>query len=314
MGATCQQRVMTMRTPQFERFVAPAIPSAAFWRFLLGMVVIGVIYFLIVMATGFAAVASAPNDDPAQAVASLVSGNSRLSLTLILLSFMGAVLGVGIATVLVHRRSPLGLFGPMRLMMRHFLIAAGVFFALQTIIITLWSFFYDGVPNLPLSSVLLFLPIAAILVLIQTGAEELLFRGYLMQQLGARFKSWIIWFALPPVAFGLLHYNPEMMGDLTWIAIIAITITGLLWTDLTRVTGNIGAAWGWHFANNFFLMNFLGNAGELNGFVWMTTPYAVRDLPPALFLIDIGIAIATWAILRRVLRSDCNSPEADIFA
>lgn len=81
-----------------------------------------------------------------------------------------------------------------------------------------------------------------------------------------------------------------------------ISITGILWTDLTRVTGNIGAAWGWHFANNFMLMNFLGNSGELNGYVWMTTGYKVSELPPALFLTDVAVALLTWAILRRVLR------------
>ncbi|SEW39543.1 hypothetical protein SAMN04488515_2609 [Cognatiyoonia koreensis] len=293
---------MIMRTENFERFIAPAHPSAAIWRLILGIIVIGIIYFIIVFATGLAAIAAEPTGDPDTAIRSLMSGNSRLTMTLILLSFSGAVLGVMIATVLVHQRSPIGLFGPIRPMIRHFVIAVGVFGALQACILGIWSYFYDGIAVNSLTSVVAFLPVAAGLIALQTGAEELLFRGYLLQQLGARFKSWIIWFALPAMAFGLLHYNPQMMGDLTWFAIAAITVTGLLWTDLTRVTGNIGAAWGWHFANNFMLMNFLGNKGELNGFVWMTTPYSVKELPPSLFLIDIGIAVLTWAILRRVLR------------
>lgn len=304
---------MRFQTNNFKAFIAPAIPGSAIWRLIVGMIVIGVIYFGGVILTGVAAAASEP-DNPERAIMALVEGNTRLSLGLILFSFIGAIIGVMLATRLAHQRSPLTLFGPIRPMTRHFLIAMAVFFVLQAVIYGAWAYFFDGDVQRPLSSVLAFLPIAAVLVLIQTGAEELLFRGYLMQQLGARFRSPIIWFLLPPVIFGLLHYNPEMMGDLTWVAIVAITITGLLWTDLTRVTGNIGAAWGWHFANNFMLMNFLGNAGELNGFVWMTTPYAVEDLPPALFLIDMCIAVATWAILRRLLRNDCNSAEADIFA
>lgn len=298
---------MDFRTPNFERFVAPAVPTAAFWRLIVGIIIIAVVYFLVVLATGFAAIISEPTGDPALAVESLTKGNTRLTLTLILLSFTGAALGVFIATVAIHRRSPLTLLGPLRPMARHFMIAVAVFFILQMCIYGIWGYLYDGIPQRSFVSVLAFLPIAAVLVLIQTGAEELLFRGYLMQQLGARFKSPIIWFLIPPVTFGLLHYNPQMMGDLTWVVIVAITLTGLLWTDLTRLTGNIGAAWGWHFANNFMLMNFLGNSGELNGFAWMTTPYAVKDLPPALFLIDMGIAVVTWLILRRILRDDCNS-------
>jgi len=292
---------MTIRTTAFENFVAPAVPSAAIWRLILGLVAIFVIYILGILATGMAAVAGDP-DNPERAVMALMEGNTRFALGLILFSFTGAIVGIVLATWIVHRRNPLTLFGPLRPMAKHFLIALAVFCVIQAIIYSGWAYFYDGTVQRPFSSVLAFLPIAAVLVLIQTGAEELLFRGYLMQQLGARFRNPIIWFLLPPVAFGLMHYNPEMMGDLTWVAIIAITLTGILWTDLTRVTGNIGAAWGWHFANNFMLMNFLGNAGELNGFVWMTTPYEVSDLPPALFLIDMGIALLTWAILRRLLR------------
>lgn len=304
---------MNLRTQAFENFVAPAVPSAAFWRLFLGMIIIGVIYFLGVIGTGMLAVAGDP-DNPERAVMALVEGNTRFSLGLILFSFTGAIVGIVIATLLVHRRNPMTLFGPFGPMLKHFLIALAVFCVLQAMIYGAWAYFYDGTVQRSFASVLAFLPIAAVLVLIQTGAEELLFRGYLMQQLGARFRIPIIWFLLPPVAFGLLHYNPDMMGDLTWVAIIAITLTGILWTDLTRVTGNIGAAWGWHFANNFMLMNFLGNAGELNGFVWMTTPYAVKELPPTLVLMDMAIAVATWAILRRLLRDDCNPPKADIFA
>lgn len=313
MRDTCQQSDMHFRTPNFEAFIAPARPGAAIWRLLLGILLIVVIYFAGMFGLGAAIALSDPaNAD--RAIFALMEGNTRFTLSMILLSFLVIIFGVFLATVLLHRRNPLTLFGPMRPMIRHFLIALAVFFALQAVIYGAWAYFYDGTVQRPLSSVLAFLPIAAVLVLIQTGAEEILFRGYLMQQLGARFQSWIIWFALPPVAFGLLHYNPDMMGDLTWYAIIAITLTGILWTDLTRRTGNIGAAWGWHFANNFMLMNFLGNAGELNGFVWMTTPYEVSELPPSLFLIDMCIAIGTWAILRRLLRKDCNSAATDIFA
>lgn len=293
---------MKFRTSKFEQFIAPAKEGAAFWRLLLGLVVLAVVYFVIVVATGFAAVAVDQTGDPAQAMLALTSGNTRTSMTLILLSFAGAVLGVCIATILVHRRSPLTLFGPGRAMLRDFGIAVGVFFVLQMIMYAGWAFFFDGIPQRSFGSVLAFLPIAAVLILIQTGAEELLFRGYLMQQLAVRFQSPIVWFVIPPIAFGLLHYNPQMMGDLTWVVVIIISITGILWTDLTRVTGNIGAAWGWHFANNFMLMNFLGNSGELNGYVWMTTGYKISELPPALFLVDVGIAIMTWAILRRILR------------
>jgi len=296
-------------TPAFESFIAPARVKPQFWRLLVGFILMTMIYFG--FSFGLLGAASfqgwLDGFDPAK------PGNTRAELVIVLLTFLGVILGLWAALRLMHKRSFGSMIGRKGPTTRNFITAVGVFLALQSVVYLVWSYFYDGVPNLPLTSVLAFLPIAVVLVLIQTGAEEFVFRGYILQQLAVRFKSPIIWFALPPIAFGLLHYNPEMMGGLTWIAIVTICLTGLFWTDLTRITGNIGAAWGWHFINNFMLMNFLGNAGELNGFVWMTTPYAVKDLPPAFFAIDIGIAVLTWLILRRVCVIDCIPTKADIF-
>jgi len=134
----------------------------------------------------------------------------------------------------------------------------------------------DGaLTNQTLIFVLIFLPLAAILVFLQTGAEELFFRGYLLQQLAARFQNPLIWFALPPIAFGLLHYEPTVYGGISWGVVIGICLTGLAWADLTRITGNIGAAWGWHFMNNFLLFNFLSLQDDMNGFSWKVSAVGV---------------------------------------
>jgi hypothetical protein len=64
-----------------------------------------------------------------------------------------------------------------------------------------------------------FLPLALVGVLVQTGAEEVLFRGYLQQQLAARFASPLAWMVLPSVIFALLHYQPELMGENAWLMV-----------------------------------------------------------------------------------------------
>jgi hypothetical protein len=93
-------------------------------------------------------------------------------------------------------------------------------------------------PNTELSLWMSFLPLALVGVLIQTGAEEVLFRGYLQQQLAARFSSPILWMVLPSAIFAALHYQPEVMGDNTWLMMGAVFVFALLAADLTAVTGN----------------------------------------------------------------------------
>jgi membrane protease YdiL (CAAX protease family) len=105
-------------------------------------------------------------------------------------------------------------------------------------------------PNIELSLWLSFLPLALVGVLIQTGAEEVLFRGYMQQQLAARFSSPMMWMVLPSAIFAALHYQPEIMGDNTWLMMAAVFVFAVLAADLTAVTGNIGAAWAMHFVNN----------------------------------------------------------------
>lgn len=102
------------------------------------------------------------------------------------------------------------------------------------------------------------LPFAALVILIQAGTEELLFRGYLQQQLGALSKSKWVWMFLPSVLFGLGHYfNGWGPSDGLFYAIWA-TCLGLACADLTARTGTIGAALGLHLSNNMFALTLVG--------------------------------------------------------
>jgi membrane protease YdiL (CAAX protease family) len=110
------------------------------------------------------------------------------------------------------------------------------------------------------------LPFALLGLLIQTGTEELIFRGYLQQQLAARFRQRWVWMLVPSLLFGLIHYSPAQYGALSWVVVIWSLLFGLAAADLTARTGNLGAAIGLHFANNFaavLLIGISGNIGEL---------------------------------------------------
>lgn len=96
------------------------------------------------------------------------------------------------------------------------------------------------------------LVIAILLVPLQTSFEEYLFRGYLMQGIGALVKN--RWFPLlfTSVVFGLLHIaNPEI-EKLGYILLVYYIGTGFFLGVMTIMDDGLELAIGFHAANNLF--------------------------------------------------------------
>jgi membrane protease YdiL (CAAX protease family) len=131
-----------------------------------------------------------------------------------------------------------------------------------------------------------------------------LFRGYLLQQLGARWRSAWVWMVLPAALFGALHYDPASFGpNAIWLAVWAFAF-GCLAADLTARTGNIGAALALHLVNNFASMFFVGFYGNLDGLALYTIVINARDfatLAPWLAIDALTIFIG-WLMIRVILR------------
>ncbi len=236
-----------------------------------------------------------------QAVQEMFDGTSPTGMMLVMASFVFMLAGALIAARLLHRRGIASLFGPWPAVRRDFVYGFVVTGAALLILTTIWSLFYDANPKTPFLSVLMLLPIAIPLILIQTAAEEVIFRGYLPQQLAARFRHPLIWFVLPQVLFGVLHYDPEALGPWVWAYVGIIALNGLMWMDLVRITGNLGVPWGWHFANNLFVMTVLGAPDTLSGFQWLSTPYTTAEAPGLLVLADGISGVLIWLVLRHLL-------------
>jgi len=91
----------------------------------------------------------------------------------------------------------------------------------------------------------------------QTSAEEIIFRGYLMQGLGVLAKN--KWFPLvvTSVAFGLLHgMNPEI-EKLGYIVMVFYIGTGFFFGIITLLDDGIELPLGLHAANNIFAAFFV---------------------------------------------------------
>lgn len=279
-------------------FIAPARARAQLWRTLVGLVLAMVVYGIGIAGVFLAIyLLSGPEGFDAWG-AEMANATGPTGTLLILATFIGMALGPMVAVLLLHRRSIGSLFGPLPRTLRHFLVAMGVC-ALAYAASFLLPSDIQIEPAMERALWLSFLPMALAGILLQTGAEEILFRGYLQQQLAARFASPLIWMVLPSLLFASLHYQPDVMGDNALYVVAATGLFGLLAADLTAKTGSIGAAWGFHFANNVVAILIVALDGPLSGLALYTAPIsaASEEIRPLLFL-DMGTTVVTWLIIR----------------
>jgi len=291
-------------TPEFERYIAPARAKPQFWRLCLGMLLIVLIYlaWLFMM---FGAIWLIAGADQVYFWSAQVTRPSSPSGVLILFGgFVGAAIAPVIAARVLHNRPAGTLFGRRVRVLRDFCKSVLVVLLVYSAFLVIWSLWFDAVPNLQPGIWLRLLPVALTGLLVQTLAEELIFRGYLQQQLAARFKSPIIWMLVPSLLFASLHFDPSMSGENTWLIVATTGMFGLVASDLTRVTGSLGAAWGFHFANNFLTILLISVDGTITGVALYVTPYSSHDTTvlPVLILVDFLVMGFAWLLLRLVLR------------
>jgi membrane protease YdiL (CAAX protease family) len=95
--------------------------------------------------------------------------------------------------------------------------------------------------------------IAIVLVPLQTSAEELFFRGYLMQGLGQVFKQRIFPLLITSLLFGFMHFgNPEIdkLGPLLMVSYVSM---GFFFGIITLMDEGLELALGYHAGNNLLI-------------------------------------------------------------
>ncbi len=249
----------------------PAEARPQIWRTVLG--------FVLVMAFWFAATnavvigASRWFDLP---IWEIVQGESFVATGIVFSTFAAFHLGLALMLPVLHRRSYFSLFGPMRrLDWRHFfrgVLAVLAIFALLSALTVLEPLFLPRGSNPPVVEALpverwaLGLGPALGFIFVQSLGEELVFRGYLLQQLRARFRSPLIWGVLPALIFGGLHFSPDTYGMVNALVyVLNAAVAGTLAAFITLRTGNLGASAGLHFGNNITMV-LVGATGSPSGF------------------------------------------------
>ncbi|WP_424942515.1 lysostaphin resistance A-like protein [Aliiroseovarius crassostreae] len=285
---------MPQTNPPFVPFWQPALARPEIWRSLLGLVLIHVAFLaatFIVILMGGKLLGVTPQ--------SIVEGSTPAKAMIFFTTFLGYHLGLYLVVRFLHKRPYHSLFGPlMRLKWRQFFYGLGAAFALSVLTGVIEATGLIPPPDtdapeirqsLPMATwAMLVLPALA-LIFIQIMAEELVFRGYLLQQLRARFSSIWLWAILPSFLFGILHFDQATYGTNAYFYVLHTTAAGIILALVTLRTGNIAAAAGLHMANNAMLL-ILGNEGSLDGLsLFLTSP----DLTSPY----VGLSIFTQTVL-----------------
>lgn len=124
---------------------------------------------------------------------------------------------------------------------------------------------------------LAFVPVVLVLIPIQAAAEELLFRGYVLQLFGLATSRVFVLSLVNGVLFALPHLgNPEApaMGEGFWIACFDFAVFGFLMAAVTLRDGGIELAVGAHVAANVF------------AFLMVNFDETLLDTPSVLELLD----------------------------
>ena len=293
------------RTEAFDDFIDPAYQKPEVWRLVQGLIT-GIAVFGVVATVLVGGANAIFGMIPmGSLMVELQRAADPTAMFLILLSFF-ALLYAAFAAAAWHHRDPGSLFGDRIALIYDFLrmaLISGVFLvgigaAMLIFLPNVATRQYDTVPWL------IMMAWAIPMLFIQVTAEEVAFRGYLLQQLAARFASPIIWAVIPSILFGLLHFDPTADTSIAVLTVVGATLFGLLATDLTRITGNLGAAMGYHFVNNFLGLMIVGIPGRLSGLSLFLSGFDIEDVEALrmMLVLDISVMIVIWIVARRLLQ------------
>lgn len=284
------------------RLVETARAKPEIWRLLLGLALIAVlvsvsnlVFFTVIAGLG-----------PEEWAQELLQGNTPIALLLLLASFGFIILGVAVAARQLQHRSLRSIFGQRSLVVAQFLKVLKALLILGAVGVLLPPYgLGDSLSkNLPFSTWLLLLPVSVLVVLIQTSAEEVLFRGYIQQALAARFQSPVVWMGVPSVLFAAGHYTPELAGENAILFVLWAFVFGMLASDLTARSGTLGPAIALHFFNNIIALLFVSLPDNLSGLALFSLPFDASDaeqLRPWL-VVDLAVMFVCWLAARLALR------------
>ncbi len=287
----------------------PARPSAGLGRLAAGVAGFVVVFLLIslmlsALVNALSRMFLSPMMQPFWGQ-DLANASTPLTALLNLYFFVAMILALRITLWLIHKRPLRGLLGPLPLALMQFWQVIRLL-----VPIYLLSFLLPApeplqlAPNLDFGLWIVLLPVALIGLLIQTSAEELIFRGYLQSQLAARFRHPLVWIGIPSVLFAMMHFDPNIDETAAWLVVVWALVFALITGDLTARSGTLGPAIALHLANNVMAIAIAAPEGSFDGLALFTYPFSVSDsqLMMAWMPVEMLIMLCCWLAARIALR------------
>ena len=276
------------------------------WRLAAGLVVAAIVMVTLNSSLQAAIMRLAPSLWVTHFSEAAGLGQTPFSMLVTLFSFGFLIIGISVALRLVHKRGLSSLLGPRSVFIGQSVRVLSVLLAIGAVLLVLppYNLGMELVDNLPFSRWLVLLPCGLVAVFIQSASEEILFRGYIQQQLAARFSHPAIWMALPALLFAFGHYVPADAGDNALLLAIWSGLFGVLMADLTARAGSLGPAIILHTFNNVSALLFVSLPDNLNGLALYVTPVGMNDteLLRAWLPVDFATTIVFWLAARLAIR------------
>ncbi|WP_413298866.1 CPBP family intramembrane glutamic endopeptidase [Bacillus sp. 1P10SD] len=197
------------------------------------------------------------------------------------------VLGFVITIRLIHKRSFKTLITPnQKINWRRIFWGFSIFFCLVSGT-TLIDFILNpgdySFNNIKFEDFLQLFFFVLILTPLQTTAEEVFFRSYLMQWFGRKINHSLLLSIIVGSIFGMLHFsNPEMNYSAFFVGSDYV-LSGIVWCYITAKTNSAEITIGAHAANNMFLGWFLTMDDAVFGKI--PSLFVVSDINPQISLL-----------------------------
>ena len=288
--------------------VEPARPKSELWRLCAGLVLaVCLLLFVVQFFASMYLQLFFIDQQSLESLEEIDSGNTPVSAYFLLLQIALLTPVISMVAFVLHGRRLNSLIGPKELAVTQFVGVLVVQIALAAIVFVLPPYgFAEGAvqPNLNFGLWLVLLPLSVVVILLQCAAEEIVFRGYIQQQLAARFKNTAIWLIIPSALFGFLHYMPETAGENAFAIAVWAAIFGALMADLTARAGTLGPAIAIHLVNNMIALLVFAPADDMYGLALYTMPFGLsnEDAVRTWLMIDLFYMGVSWLAARLVLQ------------
>jgi len=287
----------------YEALIARARPKASLLRLMLGIMVTTLLYSLF-LGLVWKGLISIMGQAWCEQTMQMPGPSSPSQMFVLLGSFGFMTAAVSFTVWSLHNYNPVLLIGDFARAKGQFLRSLGGLLALATAVAAIANYGITLLPNLPLSQWLSLLPLSLVFLLVQVSAEELVFRGYLQSQLAALGLHRLVWIVIPSAIFGLLHYDPAVVGAAApWIA-LSTTLFGMCAGDLTARSGTLGPAIALHFVWNFYAIILFGFPDYLGGLALFTYDFSIMDEEKLISLVpyDAAFLLLAYLTVRFTLR------------